>query len=52
MAFLIYMITTYTLYVPDWSFVIHDNDNNIATRYTVCFIIIIIIYQFFATISL
>ncbi|XP_019077092.1 uncharacterized protein LOC100243512 [Vitis vinifera] len=32
-AFLIYMITTYALYVPDWSFVI-DQDHE-AKRYTV-----------------
>ncbi|KAK6244664.1 hypothetical protein QUC31_011073 [Theobroma cacao] len=32
-AFVIYMITTYSLYVPDWSFVV-DNDDE-ATRYTV-----------------
>ncbi|MED6211991.1 hypothetical protein PIB30_078858 [Stylosanthes scabra] len=33
-AFLIYMITTYTLYVPDWSFVDHINDDKL-NRYTV-----------------
>uniref|UniRef100_A0A7N0UUJ7 Heparan-alpha-glucosaminide N-acetyltransferase catalytic domain-containing protein n=1 Tax=Kalanchoe fedtschenkoi TaxID=63787 RepID=A0A7N0UUJ7_KALFE len=32
-AFLVYMITTYSLYVPDWSFVYYNNDE--ATRYTV-----------------
>lgn len=34
MAFLIYMITTFTLYVPDWSFVDHVN-SDIPKRYTV-----------------
>ncbi|OMO81815.1 hypothetical protein CCACVL1_12204 [Corchorus capsularis] len=33
-AFVIYMTTTYGLYVPDWSFVVHG-DNNESTRYTV-----------------
>ncbi|XWS66822.1 hypothetical protein CRYUN_Cryun05aG0233900 [Craigia yunnanensis] len=32
-AFVIYMITTYSLYVPDWSFVVYGD--NEATRYTV-----------------
>eukprot|EP00257_Ricinus_communis_P025761 XP_025013175.1 heparan-alpha-glucosaminide N-acetyltransferase [Ricinus communis] len=32
-AFLIYMITTYALYVPDWSFTAYDD--NRPTRYTV-----------------
>ncbi|XP_022766130.1 heparan-alpha-glucosaminide N-acetyltransferase-like [Durio zibethinus] len=32
-AFVIYMVTTYSLYVPDWSFVVHGH--NEATRYTV-----------------
>lgn len=32
-AFVIYMITTYTLYVPDWDFVLHDKHG--AKRYTV-----------------
>ncbi|KAH6798823.1 heparan-alpha-glucosaminide N-acetyltransferase-like protein [Perilla frutescens var. frutescens] len=32
-AFVIYMITTFSLYVPDWSFVASEDD--IATRYTV-----------------
>ncbi|KAK3226609.1 hypothetical protein Dsin_006471 [Dipteronia sinensis] len=32
-AFVIYMITTYALYVPDWSFVVHDH--HVAKRYTV-----------------
>ncbi|POO01767.1 hypothetical protein TorRG33x02_025440 [Trema orientale] len=32
-AFLIYMITTFSLYVPDWSFVLHNDDG--AERYTV-----------------
>ncbi|KAK1562610.1 hypothetical protein Q3G72_014763 [Acer saccharum] len=32
-AFVIYMITTYALYVPDWSFVVHDHHG--AKRYTV-----------------
>ncbi|XP_047151467.1 heparan-alpha-glucosaminide N-acetyltransferase-like [Vigna umbellata] len=33
-AFLIYMITTFTLYVPDWSFVDHFNGDE-PKRYTV-----------------
>ncbi|KAF5471885.1 hypothetical protein F2P56_008649 [Juglans regia] len=33
-AFLVYMITTYALYVPDWSFVLHNDDDG-AKRYTV-----------------
>ncbi|KAG2685461.1 hypothetical protein I3760_10G126800 [Carya illinoinensis] len=32
-AFLVYMVTTYALYVPDWSFVLHKDDG--AKRYTV-----------------
>ncbi|GAV58160.1 DUF1624 domain-containing protein [Cephalotus follicularis] len=32
-AFFVYMVTTYTLYVPDWSFVVY-NDHKL-TRYTV-----------------
>ncbi|KAJ0028466.1 hypothetical protein Pint_35726 [Pistacia integerrima] len=32
-AFLVYMITTYSLYVPDWSFVVPHNHE--AKRYTV-----------------
>ncbi|KAJ0088687.1 hypothetical protein Patl1_32217 [Pistacia atlantica] len=32
-AFLVYMITTYSLYVPDWGFVVHPNHE--AKRYTV-----------------
>ncbi|CAH1436021.1 unnamed protein product [Lactuca virosa] len=27
-AFLIYVITTYALYVPDWSFTVHDDDKS------------------------
>ncbi|QHN86143.1 Heparan-alpha-glucosaminide N-acetyltransferase [Arachis hypogaea] len=34
-AFLIYMITTYTLYVSDWSFVDHIDDDKPLKRYTV-----------------
>lgn len=34
MAFLIYMITTFTLYVPDWSFVDRFNGDE-PKRYTV-----------------
>ncbi|XP_029126566.1 heparan-alpha-glucosaminide N-acetyltransferase [Cajanus cajan] len=34
-AFFIYMITTYTLYVPDWSFVDHFDEDEPAKRYTV-----------------
>ncbi|XWS55883.1 hypothetical protein CRYUN_Cryun09bG0038300 [Craigia yunnanensis] len=33
-AFVIHMITTYSLYVPDWSFVVYRGDE--ATRYTAC----------------
>jgi hypothetical protein len=33
-AFLIYMITTFSLYVPDWSFVDHVNSDE-PKRYTV-----------------
>lgn len=33
-AFVIYMITIFSLYVPDWSFVAYD-DNNKPQRYTV-----------------
>lgn len=33
-AFVIYMVTTYALYVPDWSFVVHGQDG--PKRYTVC----------------
>ncbi|CAM8973233.1 unnamed protein product [Rhodiola kirilowii] len=33
-AFLVYMITIYSLYVPDWSFVFH-NENDEAMPYTV-----------------
>ncbi|XP_021289735.1 heparan-alpha-glucosaminide N-acetyltransferase-like [Herrania umbratica] len=32
-AFVVYMITTYSLYVPDWSFEVDNGDE--ATRYTV-----------------
>ncbi|KAK8546297.1 hypothetical protein V6N12_027091 [Hibiscus sabdariffa] len=32
-AFVIYMVTTYSLYVPDWSFVVKTDDA--TTRYTV-----------------
>ncbi|KAK8994610.1 hypothetical protein V6N11_045689 [Hibiscus sabdariffa] len=32
-AFVIYMVTTYSLYVPDWSFVVKTDDE--TTRYTV-----------------
>ncbi|XP_038698069.1 heparan-alpha-glucosaminide N-acetyltransferase-like [Tripterygium wilfordii] len=32
-AFVVYMITTYSLYVPDWSFVAYSHDE--AKRYTV-----------------
>ncbi|PSS23643.1 Heparan-alpha-glucosaminide N-acetyltransferase [Actinidia chinensis var. chinensis] len=32
-AFLIYMVTTYTLYVPDWSFVVYHHDR--PEKYTV-----------------
>ncbi|KAK3406277.1 hypothetical protein EUGRSUZ_K02443 [Eucalyptus grandis] len=32
-AFVIYMVTTYALYVPDWSFVVHGQDE--PERYTV-----------------
>ncbi|XP_059667581.1 uncharacterized protein LOC132313000 [Cornus florida] len=32
-AFLVYMITTYALYVPDWSFSVHDRHR--TDRYTV-----------------
>ncbi|KAG6639811.1 hypothetical protein CIPAW_10G128500 [Carya illinoinensis] len=32
-AFLVYLVTTYALYVPDWSFVLHKDDG--AKRYTV-----------------
>ncbi|XP_030541108.1 heparan-alpha-glucosaminide N-acetyltransferase-like [Rhodamnia argentea] len=32
-AFVIYMVTTYALYVPDWSFVAHDQD--VPRRYAV-----------------
>lgn len=32
-AFLIYIITSYSLYVPDWSFVVHGDDE--SKRYTV-----------------
>ncbi|KAG8376613.1 hypothetical protein BUALT_Bualt09G0081700 [Buddleja alternifolia] len=32
-AFVIYMVTTFSLYVPDWSFVVNDNDK--LERYTV-----------------
>ncbi|KAE8679387.1 putative Major facilitator superfamily protein [Hibiscus syriacus] len=32
-AFVIYMVTTYSLYVPDWSFVVKTDDK--TTRYTV-----------------
>ncbi|KAG9440987.1 hypothetical protein H6P81_016841 [Aristolochia fimbriata] len=34
LAFLIYMVTTFVLYVPDWSFVFRDDDGN-AKRLTV-----------------
>lgn len=33
-AFVVYMTTIYGLYVPDWSFVVHDGDS--TERYTVC----------------
>ncbi|KAJ0466729.1 hypothetical protein HanIR_Chr14g0675451 [Helianthus annuus] len=35
-AFLVYMITTYALYVPDWSFTIHDDDGTSETFTVVC----------------
>lgn len=36
-AFVLYMIMTFTLYVPDWSFVFHDTgDVNDGKRFTVC----------------
>lgn len=35
MAFLVYMITTFSLYVPDWSFVLHREDGT-SERLTVC----------------
>ncbi|KAF5767409.1 hypothetical protein HanRHA438_Chr14g0633911 [Helianthus annuus] len=35
-AFLVYMITTYALYVPDWSFTIHDDDGKSETFTVVC----------------
>lgn len=35
-AFVIYMVTTFSLYVPDWSFVYHnDGDVNDGKRFTV-----------------
>jgi hypothetical protein len=35
-AFIIYMITTFSLYVPDWSFVYHnDGDVNDGKQFTV-----------------
>lgn len=30
-AFLVYMITTFALYVPDWSFSTHDDDGRSQT---------------------
>ncbi|KAM0010663.1 putative heparan-alpha-glucosaminide N-acetyltransferase [Helianthus debilis subsp. tardiflorus] len=35
-AFLVYMITTYALYVPDWNFTIHDDDGTSETFTVVC----------------
>ncbi|KAI5680753.1 hypothetical protein M9H77_01980 [Catharanthus roseus] len=33
-SFVIYMVTTFSLYVPDWSFVVHNDDHS-SERYTV-----------------
>ncbi|KAL0316199.1 UNVERIFIED_CONTAM: hypothetical protein Sradi_5498100 [Sesamum radiatum] len=33
-AFVIYMVTTFSLFVPDWSFVLNEDDK--AERYTAC----------------
>lgn len=36
-AFVVYMATTYALYVPDWSFVFHrEGDVNDGKRFVVC----------------
>lgn len=37
-AFIIYMATTFALYVPDWSFTVSD-DNNGPKLYTVSIVI-------------
>jgi hypothetical protein len=44
-AFLIYMITIFTLYVPDWSFVDHANGDE-PKRYTVHSLSISLISKF------
>lgn len=39
-AFVVYMTTIYSLYVPDWNFLVHDED--ISKRYIVCNIRIVL----------